>query len=96
MDDDEPSEMDVKNRISRHRGHDPSDPRVKLIEELAGDRCGYCAEGRLRWQCPSGMFAHACPTHHEADECEAHNILVIAMRHGVPIYTGADLEFPEE
>jgi hypothetical protein len=85
------------SQSSLHSGHDPSDPRVSMIEEMAIDSCASCAEGQLRWRDrQSGEFVHPDDFGYEADSCKAHNLLRIAVDHGVPIYTGADLEFPED
>ncbi len=85
-----------RSTVSKHAGHDPADPRVAMVEDMACDQCSACSEGEHRWRGPDGQFAHPCPTHHEADECEAHNTLRIAIAHGVPLYTGAELEFPTD
>jgi len=83
--------------VSLHEGHDPTDPRVTMIEEMACDQCGYCSDGSHRWRDrKSGAFCHEEKFGYDADECEAHNILRIAVDHGVPIYTGAQLEFDDE
>lgn len=43
-----------------------------------------------------GEFCHTDEFGYEANECEAHNtLLCIAVEHGVPIYTGLELEFDE-
>lgn len=81
--------------VSLHPGHDPTDPRVAMVEEMAIDQCGWCADGDHRWRDrASGEFCHADA--YEASECEAHNTLRIAVDYGVPLYTGAELEFPED
>lgn len=80
---------------SQHDGHDPTDPRVSMVEAMAADQCGACSLGLHRWRDPyTKQFVHICETFNEADECEAHNTLRIAVDHGVPLYTGAELEFP--
>lgn len=94
--DDKPSAMEIRARTSQHPGHVPDDPRVKMVEDMAADQCMLCSEGVHRWRGPDRQFSHVCHTNYEADECEAHNTLTIAVRHGVPIYTGAELEFPDE
>lgn len=81
---------------SIHVGHNPADPRVRMVEEMAADQCASCSEGVHRYRCPDGQFAHPDDTYPEGYECEAHNTLRIAVDHGVPIYTGAELEFQEE
>lgn len=81
---------------SQHEGHDPTDPRVLMVEEMAADQCSACSLGLHRWRDPhTKQFMHICETLDEADECEAHNTLRIAVDHGVPLYTGAELDFPE-
>lgn len=92
--DDRPSKMDVLARKSQHDGHDPADPRVAMVEAMAADQCSACSDGVHRWQDKaSGEFFHVCDTFVDADECEASNTLRIAVKHGVPLYTGAELEF---
>jgi hypothetical protein len=81
---------------SQHEGHDPHDARVAMVEEMAADMCSACGHGLHRWRDRSSkQFVHVCETFDDADECEAHNLLRIAVDHGVPIYTGAELEFPD-
>lgn len=82
---------------SLHAGHDPRDPRVAMVEAMAINDCGGCASGEHRWRDrQSGEFLHPDEFGYEASECEADNMLRIAIEHGVPIYTGAELEFPDE
>lgn len=82
---------------SRHEGHDPADPRVWMVEEMAIDQCGACAEGIHRWFDPHrAKFVHHNDFGYKAYECDAHNTLLIAVEHDVPIYTGAELEFPDD
>ncbi len=85
------------SQTSLHAGHDPSDPRVAMVEAMAIDNCEWCADGVHRWRDrQSGEFVHPEEFRYEAASCEAHNLLRIAVEHGVPIYTGAELEFPED
>ncbi len=82
---------------SQHEGHDPRDARVLMVEEMAADVCSACGHGLHRWRDRSSKeFVHVCETFSEADECEANNLLQIAINHGVPIYTGAELVFDDE
>lgn len=84
-------------KSSLHEGHDPSDTRVAMVEEMAIDQCSYCADGRHRWRDrQSGEFCHEEEFGYDADSCEAHNLLRIAVDHGVPIYTGAELDFEDD
>lgn len=90
------SKMEIVALKSQHAGHDPADPRVLMVEDMAADQCDMCSLGLHRWRDPhTKQFVHMCETHYEADECEAHNTLRIAVDHGVPLYTGAELEFPK-
>lgn len=85
------------SKASLHPGHDPDDPRVAMVEEMAIDQCGGCAAGDHRWRDrQGGEFVHPGEFGYEASECEAHNTLRIAVDYGVPIYTGAELEFPDD
>lgn len=96
LDDDKRDHMARIALKSQHPGHDPTDPRVLMVEDMAADQCGACGLGLHRWRDPhSKQFVHICETFDEADECEAHNTLRIAVEHGVPLYTGAELEFTE-
>lgn len=93
---DAPADRYQLSRTSLHDGHDPADPRVAMVEEMAIDQCCYCADGDQRWRDrQSGEFCHPDEFGYEANTCEAHNTLRIAVEHGVPIYTGLELEFEE-
>ena len=91
---DKPSEMEVIARKSQHEGHDPTDPRTVLVEDLAAKICDYCAHGDLRWRDPddTAVFAHNEEFGCDAHECDASHLLRAAVELGVPIYTGANLE----
>lgn len=94
---DKPDDRYQNSTASLHVGHDPADLRVAMVEEMAADACCYCSHGDHRWQDrQSAEFVHADDTFPEANECEASNLLRIAKQHGVPLYTGAELEFPED
>jgi hypothetical protein len=81
-------------RTAMHPGHEPEHPSVLLVETLAMVECAWCADGDLRWRDRmDDIFVHA--DHFEARECEANHLLQAATQIGVPIYTGAELEFPE-
>lgn len=87
-------ELEHVPRVSKHPGHDPADPSVLLVETLAMVQCAYCSDGDQRWlDRLDRIFLHA--DNYEAHECEANATLRAAMEIGVPIYTGAELEFPE-
>lgn len=94
--------MDHPNRaqrspVSLHDGHNPNDPRVVVVEDLAMVMCSCCSDGELRWRdrdCPS-VFWHSDITDVEGSECEAARMLDAACDLGVPIYTGAELEFED-
>jgi len=91
------SRKDQLSKVSLHPGHEPTDPRVAMVEEMAIDQCGYCADRTHRWRDrQSGEFVHLEEFGYDANSCEAHNMLRIAVEHGVPIYTGAELEFSED
>lgn len=92
-----PPEKWQNAKTSAHAGHEPTDPRVAMVEEMAADYCMACSDGEHRWQDrQSGEFVHPDDTHPEAYDCEASNLLRIAKQHGVPLYTGAELEFPDD
>jgi hypothetical protein len=92
-----PSDKYQLSPTTLHEGHNPEDPRVLMIEEMAINQCDYCAHGYHRWRDrQSGEFVHVEEFGYDADSCEAHNTLRIAVDHGVPIYTGAELQFDEE
>ena len=94
--------MDLPNKhqrsaVSLHADHDPNDPRVAVVEDLAMMMCSRCSNGDHRWQDPqSGEYVHAEPFDLEACDCEAHTMLHSAVKIGIPIYTGAELEFEAE
>ncbi len=92
--DDKPTEMEVVARQSRHEGHEPTDHRTVLVEDLAMHICDYCAHGALRWRDPDdpAVWCHNEEFGYDARECEASYMLNAAIKVGVPIYTGADLE----
>lgn len=93
---DAPADNYQLSLASLHEGHDPTDPRVWMVEEMAIDQCCYCADGDQRWRDrQSGEFCHPDEFGYEANTCEAHNTLRIAVEHGVPIYTGLELKFDE-
>ncbi len=95
---DDTKEMKHVPWVCKHEGHDPTDPRVYTVESLAMVMCGYCSEGALRWRYPGSEteWGHAEPFGYDADECEAGHMLAAAVELGIPIYTGADLEFSED
>ena len=83
-------------RVSMHDDHDPADPAALLVETLAMVECAYCSDGDLRWlDRVDQIFVHQEEFGYEAVECEANHMLKAARKIGVPIYTGAELEFPE-
>lgn len=93
---DKPSKMERVAEASQHEGHDPRDERTMLVEELASRLCGYCAHGDHRWRDrdDDGVWVHTEEFGYDANECEASNVLSAAVAIGVPVYTGAELEFP--
>jgi nucleoside phosphorylase len=79
-----------------HEGHVPDDPRTLLVEEMAMIMCGHCSEGRLRWLSHDYKeWCHNDDFGREATECEADAMLDAAKAAGVPLYTGAELEFDQ-
>lgn len=93
--DEKPSKMGVLLSKSQHEGHDPSDPRVGTVEDLAMMMCGACSGGDdHRWQDRDDeAFYHADPYVMEGYDCEASTMLQAALGLGIPIYTGAELDF---
>ncbi|MEQ1517540.1 MAG: hypothetical protein ABL931_13740 [Usitatibacteraceae bacterium] len=87
-----------RSPVSKHEGHNPDDPRVAVIEDLAMVMCSCCSEGLLRWREPmcKSEWCHSDPHEREGVECEASAMLAAAVELGVPIYTGADLQFGDE
>lgn len=94
--DDDVSAHYQRSATSKHEGHNPSDPRVAVIEDLAQVMCSGCSAGEHRWR------AHDCDSEwshldrydpYEGQECEASAMLTAAVALGIPIYTGAELEF---
>ncbi len=93
---DTPAGRHQRSKVSLHEGHDPIDPRVAMVEDMACDLCCECSNGALRWQDRySKSFFHPDDLGYEATTCEASNLLRTALTHGSPIYTGAELEFEE-
>jgi hypothetical protein len=86
-----------RSPVSKHEGHDPTDPRVEVVEDLAMVMCSCCSEGLLRFRNPEchSEWCHSDPYETEGVECEAETMLTAAVTLGVPIYTGADLEFAD-
>lgn len=87
-----------RSPVSKHEGHNPDDPRVEVVEDLAMVLCSCCSDGLLRWrdrQCKSD-WAHHDPFEIEGVECDAASMLTAAVELGIPIYTGAELEFETE
>lgn len=83
-------------RVSMHPGHDPSDPHCLLTETIAMVMCSGCSGGEMRWRDrQSDEFVHAEPFGYDAVDCDANHMLNAALKIGVPIYTGAELEFPD-
>lgn len=83
-------------RVSMHVGHEPENPNVLLVETLAMVQCSGCSGDMIRWRDrQSGEFVHQEQFGYDATECEADNLLNTALKIGVPIYTGAELDFPE-
>ena len=87
-----------RSPVSKHEGHNPDDPRVEVIEDLAMVMCSCCSEGLLRFRDPQCMsdWAHSDPFESEGVECEAASMLTAAVDLGIPIYTGSDLSFEAE
>lgn len=84
-------------RVSMHAGHEPADPNVLLVETLAMVQCSACSSDMIRWRDrQSGEFVHQEQFGYDATECQADHLLKTALKIGVPIYTGAELEFPED
>ena len=84
-------------RISRHEGHEPGNPNVLLVETLAMVQCSACSGDMLRWRDrQSGEFVHQERFGYDATECEADHLLNAALKIGVQIYTGAELEFCDD
>ena len=82
-----------------HPGHDPRDPRVVVVEELAMVMCSACSDEALRWrnrECDSEWVHHDSVSPYEGEECEASAVLTAAIKLGIPLYTGAELDFPED
>lgn len=96
--DDRPSKMEKIALSSQHDGHDPHDARTKLVEEMASHVCDYCAHGDHRWRDrdDSHVWLHEEQFGYSATECEASHMLSAAVAIGVPIYTGAELQFPTD
>lgn len=90
---DDTKEMKHVPWASAHEGHDPNDPRVYTVESLAMVMCGYCSAGELRWRTDAGEWCHSDA--YEATDCEALMVLDAALTLGIPIYTGAELDFGE-
>lgn len=90
-----PTDMERMALKSQHEGHDPTDPRTVLVEDLASHMCGYCAAGEHRWRDreDDGIWCHQEPFGYDANECECSSLLNAAIEAGVPIYTGAELHF---
>jgi len=87
-----------RSPVSKHDGHNPDDPRVETVEDLAMVMCSLCSEGLVRFCAPDckSEWSHCDPHEIEGLECEAASMLTAAVALGVPIYTGADLEFETE
>ena len=86
------------SKVSQCVGHNPHDPRVQVIEDLAMVMCSACSDDELRWrnpECDSEWVHHDDVSPYEGQECEASAMLTAAMTLGIPLYTGADLEFAE-
>lgn len=81
--------------VPMHEGHNPFDPRVFVVEDLAMVQCAYCGDGRMRWRDHnSPEWCHQPEWGDEAEECDANSMLNSALELGIPIYTGSELEFP--
>ena len=39
-----------RSPVSKHEGHNPDDPRVEVVEDLAMALCSCCSDGLLRWR----------------------------------------------
>ena len=94
--------MDCPNKyqrsaVSLHADHDPNDPRVAVVEDLAMIMCSQCSGGVPRWRDrQSGEYVHDETFSDDASDCEAHNMLHSAAELDIPIYTGAELRFETE
>jgi hypothetical protein len=86
-----------RSPVGKHEGHDPDDPRLAVVEDLAMVMCSCCSEGLLRWRNPDckSEWSHSDPYQTEGVECEASELLSAAVTLGVPIYTGAELDFAD-
>ena len=87
-----------RSPTSLHEGHNPDDPRVAVIEDLAMVMCSCCSEGLTRFRHPQckSEWVHCDPHEVEGVECDAASMLTAAVDLGVPIYLGAELEFEPE
>ena len=91
------SELRHVPRVPMHEGHQPDHPAALLVETLAMVMCSSCSDGQQRWvDRQSKEFVHAEPFGYGAEECDAHYVLKAALDIGVPLYTGAELKFPED
>lgn len=71
---------------------------AETVEAIAAVICDLCSAKKLRWKDRRyGDFCHQAEPHDtEATDCDADAVLEAALKLGIPIDTGAQLNFPEQ